>query len=129
MMSSGQDSFEEIYKEISEQGTFYMPASKHYNDPTTNVYCNSCQKGSLQVCIGYKEYDLCMDCVQKLADYTHLERVKKSGVVTMMETSTFKKSDKSTKKLINYGYIFGGLVAMLPVIYYVINRLSFRSHL
>lgn len=55
--------------EILNSGIFYNPASKHYhNKVNPRVVCDYCRRDNLNVCIGYKEYDLCLPCVDRLTN-------------------------------------------------------------
>ena len=47
-------------------GTYYAPATKHYNNPALMVVCDRCGKQNLKVCIGLGTSDLCMRCVTDL---------------------------------------------------------------
>lgn len=55
----------DTYRLILEKGKFYFPASKHYGE-STNVICDRCGRANLSACIGYKEEDLCMICIDTL---------------------------------------------------------------
>ena len=57
-----------VYEQICKYGTFYNPASKHYNTENANVVCDKCKKNNLTICIGYQNYDLCLSCVQNICD-------------------------------------------------------------
>jgi len=63
-MRDGIDS--NTMKAICKNGTYYNPAWKHYN-METNVVCDKCFRDNLVMCIGYKEYDLCLNCVQDIS--------------------------------------------------------------
>ena len=52
---------------IVKNGTYYFPASKHYNNQSTNVVCDRCRKTNLDTCIGLDNYDLCLSCVQDVS--------------------------------------------------------------
>lgn len=54
-----------IYIEVFESGTYYNPANKHY-DYKGSVNCDRCKKTNIKICIGYKTYDLCFNCVQDI---------------------------------------------------------------
>ena len=56
-----QQEFYFVYK----YGTYYNPADLHYNEPIM-VGCDKCGKEDIKVCLGWKEYDLCMQCVQDI---------------------------------------------------------------
>lgn len=53
--------------ELVKYGTYYNPAYKHYGEEG-NVYCDKCKKQDLSVCIGYETMDLCLQCVEEVAD-------------------------------------------------------------
>ncbi|ATZ81149.1 hypothetical protein BMW23_1106 [Bodo saltans virus] len=55
--------FDVIYKD----GSYYNPASSHYKPETTNVTCDGCQRQSLKVCIGWQDYDMCVNCIKKMS--------------------------------------------------------------
>lgn len=50
---------------IYKYGTYYNPASKHYNS-VVNVMCDKCYKDKLEMCIGYEDYDLCLFCIEEI---------------------------------------------------------------
>lgn len=52
---------------IVKNGTYYCPASKHYNNQSLNVVCDRCRKTNLDMCIGLDTYDLCLSCVQDVS--------------------------------------------------------------
>lgn len=56
---------QELYQQVCLHGIYYNPASKHYGLIGT-VNCDRCYKSNLDVCIGYKEADLCLQCIQEL---------------------------------------------------------------
>jgi hypothetical protein len=62
--------------EIIENGTYYYPAKKHYNQ---NVVCDRCFKKDLDACIGYKKYDLCLNCVNDLIQIQKLKSKESHG--------------------------------------------------
>ena len=46
-------------------GKYYNPASMHYDGPE-EVGCDRCQKEDIAVCLGWGEYDLCLDCAAEI---------------------------------------------------------------
>lgn len=52
---------------IVKNGVYYCPASKHYNNQSSNIVCDRCRKTHLNVCIGLDTYDLCLSCVQDVS--------------------------------------------------------------
>ena len=53
-------------QQCCDYGTYYNPASLHYANVTANVTCNRCYQDQLRVCIGYKNIDLCLLCVDQI---------------------------------------------------------------
>lgn len=58
---------------IYKKGTYYNPAKSHYlssdSDEEINVTCDRCQTNNLEICIGYKEHNLCMKCIDNIKDH------------------------------------------------------------
>lgn len=53
---------------ILSKGSFYNPASLHYPKVANpQVACDYCRRDKLAVSVGYKKYDLCMQCVDRLS--------------------------------------------------------------
>jgi hypothetical protein len=63
---------EETFKDIARHGTYYMPAWKHYGDNRKTVTCDKCKRANLEVCIGHKEFDLCLICAEKVVEANKL---------------------------------------------------------
>lgn len=55
----------------TKYGTYYNPATSHYNKPFVNVICDNCHKENLKSCIGHNNYDLCLGCVDKINNNSH----------------------------------------------------------
>jgi len=63
MLGGNNSSFVKICK----NGTYYFPASSHYGDNYNGgVQCDRCFKANLKASIGYKDSDLCIECVSKV---------------------------------------------------------------
>ena len=60
---------------IVSNGLFYFPAWKHHYNPNTEVYCDYCNKRNLLSSIGYRNMDLCLECVESLTN-----TIKKNNV-------------------------------------------------
>lgn len=58
--------------DVLKKGMYFYPAYNHYGKQM-NVKCDRCNKEDLSACIGYKDKDLCMKCVD---DLTELESGK-----------------------------------------------------
>lgn len=54
--------------DVYRHGTYYCPASKHYEHQYSNpiVNCDMCNKQDISICIGYNKLDLCMLCMEKI---------------------------------------------------------------
>ncbi len=75
---------------ICQSGVLYMPAWKHYNNESLSVNCDCCLKSHLKVSIGYAQYDLCMACVERVADtYCKPQQLPAQDLVTEMCPSLF----------------------------------------
>ena len=56
------------FYEITDYGTYYFPAWKHYHHGA-NVVCDKCHKDYLDACIGHRNRDLCLTCAEQLTRY------------------------------------------------------------
>jgi len=61
---------------ITQHGTYYCPATKHYDNPSTVVHCDGCGKSNLTSCIGYDKYDLCLPCADTASKTLSQAQVK-----------------------------------------------------
>jgi hypothetical protein len=76
---------EKDFVKVYKYGTFYNPAQTHYItekktvivddeyldeilDEIGPVGCDRCNKIDLKCCIGYKDIDLCLECVNDIND-------------------------------------------------------------
>lgn len=84
---SNQTITKEIMTNIYTNGTYYDPARDHHG-PNTTVMCDRCRKDNLDVCLGWKEYDLCMACVSEI----RVELNKKSN--NLCDKQGRKQNDK-----------------------------------
>jgi hypothetical protein len=50
-----------------KKGTYYNPASTHYDNMSANVICDRCRASNLTVCIGFGQTDLCMQCISQMS--------------------------------------------------------------
>ena len=59
----------------TKYGTYYNPATSHYNKPfvnvIVNVICDNCHKENLKSCIGHNNCDLCLECADKINNNSH----------------------------------------------------------
>lgn len=58
---------EATFVSVYRNGVYYNPANSHYGNNMSTVNCDRCRKSNLKVCIGYKDLDLCMTCVDVLS--------------------------------------------------------------
>ena len=54
-----------LFVDIATKGSYYYPASKHYN-VLTRVQCDRCRQTNLPACIGYQNADLCLKCADEV---------------------------------------------------------------
>ena len=55
------------YDNIVKYGDIYFPANKHYAGFGT-VTCNRCKRRNLNICVGWKNQDLCLSCTANIAN-------------------------------------------------------------
>ena len=93
---------ESVFINICQKGIYYHPSHKHYNANSV-VNCDRCKRYNINICIGWKTYDLCMKCVQEVSDqiikdepkFEHLLEDLDLEERTFMEQSKFKPSKPS----------------------------------
>lgn len=56
-----------VFQNVCKNGSYYNPAWSHYGR-MTNVKCDKCGNTNLRVCIGWKKYDMCLECVDLMVD-------------------------------------------------------------
>ena len=88
-MSNSPLSLEMTIK-ILKNGTYYFPATKHYNNSATSVMCDRCHKINLNACIGFNIYDLCLLCIQDISNVYNPIKVDDSSIMTFMEQEQFQ---------------------------------------
>jgi len=71
---------------VYQHGIYYNPAWKHYGRET-NVCCDRCKSSNLNICIGYRELDLCLVCVNEISRFREYPKI-----ITKMQQSIFKPS-------------------------------------
>jgi len=55
---------------VYRYGTYYNPAFRQYNLTTmVNVICDRCHKNYLNVCIGWNNKNLCLECVNMIDSF------------------------------------------------------------
>ena len=78
------------FKEIVEKGEYYFPASTHYSNEKSSVVCDRCYKENISECVGYKEYDLCMACVDQVKNGSSGPKTN-DDLMTYMEQDMFNE--------------------------------------
>ena len=63
---------ERLFIRIYKYGTFYNPAYEHYG-PKGEVGCDRCLKEDIPSCIGWRDFDLCLECAADI-DYMNKKR-------------------------------------------------------
>jgi len=62
---------------VYRYGTYYNPAFRQYNLTTmVNVICDRCHKNYLNVCVGWNNKNLCLECVNMIDSFVL------SGIIT-----------------------------------------------
>lgn len=56
---------EKIFYKVYKHGFYYNPANRHYGGPG-EVGCDRCLKEDIAVCIGWGDFDLCLDCCAEI---------------------------------------------------------------
>lgn len=51
--------------EVYKKGSYFNPATDHYG-VTGTICCDVCGKKNLVTCIGYKQTDVCLECISKI---------------------------------------------------------------
>ena len=64
-----------VLKQIYRKGEFYNPASSHYDDDAA-VDCDRCGRRNIKMSYGYKDLDLCLECVVEVKDLVDKEKKK-----------------------------------------------------
>lgn len=73
-----------------ENGTFYYPAKKRYNN-IGYISCDRCDQLNINACVGYESVDLCLNCVNFV-----VELISKPDPIVPINLKTFlgKKEEK-----------------------------------
>lgn len=61
---------DKLHEKIFRYGKYYFPAYEHYK-MNVMVNCDRCTKNNLYVCIGWRNHDLCMICVNEIDEILH----------------------------------------------------------
>lgn len=81
---------DQLFIDIYRLGACYNPASDHYGG-NSEVYCDRCNK-DIDISFGYLESDLCMNCVQDVAEF--LRNQNRKPETTKPAHSVLKKGMK-----------------------------------
>jgi hypothetical protein len=60
----------ELYRNIVNHGQYFNPASRHYPDMDLEndaLSCDRCNRVGIESCIGWKDYDLCLECATDIS--------------------------------------------------------------
>lgn len=83
----------DIIEKIYKSGQYYNPAVSHYWEQgylitdTTSINCDKCHRISLDVCIGWEDFDLCLKCMAKISR----ERRKKKKAEAIIDEKRQKR--------------------------------------
>ena len=75
-MNNILNSKQDLFKIVSF-GKYYYPAYTHYSLTPVNVRCDFCSKSNLECAIGLDDKDLCLSCVNVLANENNLNNFNK----------------------------------------------------
>lgn len=89
------------FENIVRHGKYYNPAHTHYGRKT-NVVCDRCGRTNLDICIGYKDYDLCFNCVDIVNSIMKTNKKKKKEndfkyMTLMMDSKFFETKNSITR--------------------------------
>ena len=83
---------------ICENGTYYNPASNHY-DGITNVVCDKCYRDNLNISIGWQSLDLCLSCVDEINKYKSSKSISsRSSISSASSTSPVSTSSQVKRR-------------------------------
>jgi len=90
------------FEQIIKNGNFYFPAWTHYNKSDANVTCDRCRRTNLKCCIGYNNYDLCLDCTEDVVQILNrpikpIQPTYEPIIMTEMEQNFIKPSQLRTR--------------------------------
>jgi len=88
------------FEQIIKNGNFYFPAWTHYNKSDANVTCDRCRRTNLKCCIGYNNYDLCLDCTEDVVQILNrpikpIQPIYESITMTEMEQDFIRPQMKT----------------------------------
>ena len=75
----------EGFEKVIKLGTFFYPASKHY-DRNVSVRCDRCFKTDLLSCVGFEQLDLCLVCVDSVSKILDNKKAPVRVVTRMMQS-------------------------------------------
>ena len=78
-MNTQQPLSKETTSIIVSYGTYYHPATNHYNNGQM-VVCDRCFRQNLNACIGYNTYDLCLNCADTVIILEKQNEASKSSL-------------------------------------------------
>src|SRR3990172_4781987 len=79
---------QDTFQKIVQLGKYYFPAHLHYSRETT-ITCDRCQRNQIPACIGWQQYDLCLNCAQKVAEQLTRSSEDDDKFTFMMTSSAF----------------------------------------
>lgn len=82
---------------LCKYGTYYNPATKHYNN-NANVVCDRCFRNNLDACIGWQTYDLCLQCVNTVNNDPLSKPTKPSEPKYVVTTTNMMQGQFRPKK-------------------------------
>lgn len=82
------------YSDICEFGKCYYPATDHYPHlSSVDVICDRCKITNLDACIGWNDFDLCMNCVNIVKGFKRKSK-KKLEIVPQQKVTVHSRIDQ-----------------------------------
>jgi hypothetical protein len=81
--------------EVAKLGKYYNPTFSHYNSES-GVTCDRCHMVDLKICIGYKDLDLCVRCVNIVTDLEHYNKTYLNGLLSDESSDNNEPNDNKT---------------------------------
>jgi hypothetical protein len=95
-LMNNQPISKEIMIDICKYGIYYYPATKHYENGG-QVSCDRCFKNYIDMSIGWKNYDLCLPCVNEINE--QLKNRFNTKIMTNMMQNQFDLNSSDDNKI------------------------------
>jgi len=106
----------ELYRNIVNHGQYFNPASRHYPHMDLEfdaLSCDRCNRVNIPSCIGWRDYDLCLECATEVSsiptsikenndDNVKVQRRKNDEMKTLMMQEQYDDNDSSNDDIMTY---------------------------